>query len=229
MKTIRLILFALSSAALLTGCEIFKDWDEDDSLSLERTLEYQPDGSTGVDAGVFSCVECGYSTRNFGNIQEFSAIATTNGGSSNARALIRFDLSNIPEGAVITSATLSLYYANSPSNGDHRYQWGSNSCKLQRVTSPWDEQTVTWATQPSVSSTNQVILPASTTETQDYPDINVTKLIADIVADQSKNYGMMLRLQTEEIYRQLIFASSDHPDATKRPKLVVKYKKKLTH
>ena len=228
MKTVRLVLFALSAGVMFTGCDIFKDWDEDDSLSLERTLEYQPDGANGVDAGLFSCVDCGYSTRNFGNIKEFSAIATTNAGSSNARALIRFDLSNIPDGAIITSATLSLYYAHSDGNGDHRYQWGSNSCKLQRVTSPWDEHTVTWNTQPSVSSTNQVILPASTTETQDYPDINVTKLIQDIIADQSKNYGMMLRLQTEEIYRQLIFASSDHPDATKHPKLVVKYKKRIT-
>jgi hypothetical protein len=227
MKTVRLSLITLSLAVSLTGCDLFKDWDEDDSVNLERTLEFQPDGATGVDAGIFDCVPCGYNNHNFGDIAEFSAIATTNGGNSNARALIYFDLSAIPEGSVITSATLSLYYAHSAGNGDHRYQWGSNSCKLQRVTSPWDEHTVTWDTQPTVTSTNQAILPASTTETQDYPNINVTKLVADMTADQSKNYGMMLRLQTEEIYRQLIFASSDHADATKRPKLVVKYKKKL--
>ena len=61
--------------------------------------------------------------------------------------LTRFDLSSIPPGTDISSATLHLYY----------YHWHDNNpagrkLTCYRVTSDWDEDTVTWNTRPNYAS-----------------------------------------------------------------------------
>ncbi|MDY7109934.1 MAG: DNRLRE domain-containing protein [Planctomycetota bacterium] len=58
--------------------------------------------------------------------------------------LIRFDLSELPPDSVVTSAVMSLYY----------YKWKDNNpvgrlLTCYRLTSDWDEDTVTWNTRPS--------------------------------------------------------------------------------
>jgi len=67
-------------------------------------------------------------------------------GSSNWAwdALIKFDLSSIPSNSVVISAKLNLYY----------YRWWDNNPKnrdltIYKVTSDWDEETVTWNSQPT--------------------------------------------------------------------------------
>ena len=59
-------------------------------------------------------------------------------------ALVRFDTSTIPSGGIILTAKLRLYY----------YEWGDNNpagrlLNCYRITSDWDEATVSWNTQPS--------------------------------------------------------------------------------
>src|SRR6187549_2651072 len=82
------------------------------SGQAQTTLTLQPNASTGKDAELFSCIPCGYSTRNFGSIAENCAIAwTKNGADHKIRSLIQFDLSSIPAGSTIMSATLSLFWA----------------------------------------------------------------------------------------------------------------------
>ena len=59
-------------------------------------------------------------------------------------ALIRFDTSTLPQGGIILSAKLRLYY----------YDWGDTNPKdrplnCYMITSVWDESTVTWNNQPS--------------------------------------------------------------------------------
>ena len=44
-----------------------------------------------------------------------------------------------------------------------------------------------------------------------------------MVKDPAKNYGLMLKLNTESAYRCLLFASSDNPDSSKHPKLSICY------
>jgi hypothetical protein len=189
--------------------------------SFAQTLILQPDPAAGKDAELFSCVPCGYNNQNYGNKKDLNAIAWTNSGnSSNIRSLIQFNLSSIPANAVVTSALLSLYYNPTSSEGTHS---GTNTALLQRVTSSWGELTVTWDTQPTTTTVNQVTLPSGSSSTQNYPDINVTAIVQQMVTNPSTNFGFMLRQQTETIYRKMIFASSDHPTAALRPKLVVTY------
>jgi hypothetical protein len=123
----------------------------------------------------------------------------------------------------VNSALLSLYTWNSPSNGQHSNQSGANDAYLNKITSPWNEYTVTWNTMPSVSTLNQAYLPASTIVTQDYTNIYVTALVQDMVTNPSANYGLMLQLVTEQFYRKLIFASSDNADPAKHPLLEICY------
>ena len=190
-------------------------------------ITLQPGTSNGKDAEIFSCVQCGYNNQNFGASKELSAIAWTNGGAvSNARGLIEFDLSAIPAKSLINNAKLSLYYNPTSTNGNDTALIGTNACLLKRITENWTRETVTWDNQPQTTEINKVILPQSTTSNQNYLDINVTALVADMINNPTQSFGFMLKLETEEFYRRLIFASSDNPDLTLHPKLEITYTSK---
>ena len=212
MITMRLLIPVL--AGLASMCTAF----------AQTTVTFQPDASQGQDALIGDCIPCGYYYTNFGAADDFAAMAWTNGGNiSNGRSLIRFDLSSIPSGATVTSALLSLYFNPSSSNGDHQSLSGPNTALLQQITSSWDEYTVTWDNQPTTTSSGEVVLPQTTTNTEDRPDIDVTALVQQMVADPATNYGLLFRQETESYYRRMIFSSSDHVDPMRHPKLVVTY------
>ena len=161
---------------------------------------------------------------NYGAYPEFSAVAWTNGGSlSDHRALLMFDLSEIPVTATVTSALLTLYFDPASSNGEHSNLSGPNTALLQRITSPWAENTVTWDNQPNSTSVGELVLPTTTTATEDRPDMDVTTAVQNMVSDPANNFGWLFKLQTESYYRRMIFSSSDHPERERHPKLVVNY------
>lgn len=91
------------------------------------------------------------------------------------------------------------------------------------TTSPWDEDLVTWDTQPGTTTDHQVALPASTAPDEDYLDIDVRQLVQDMVDDPLHGHGFELLLQTEEHYRMLTFWSGECPMPAKRPRLAVCY------
>jgi len=122
---------------------------------------------------------------------------------------------------VIKNAVLYLFAFNSP-DGQHSQLDGSNASVIQRITQEWDENTVTWNNQPATTEVNQVNVPASSAPDQNY-EINVTQLIQDIIYDPENGHGLMLKLETESYYRSLIFASSDNPDTSLHPKLVIEF------
>lgn len=191
----------------------------------QTTLTLQPDAAAGKDAEVFSCGPCGYANTNHGGQRDFDAIGWTNGGnSSNVRSLIQFDLSSIPTNAVITDARFSLYHNTTSPEGKHFNTFFTpNTSYLRRVTSAWTEYTVTWNNQPTVTTTNQISLGSTTSSTQNFTNINVKNFVQYWVNNPSQNFGMQFRVQTEAKYRKVIFASSDHPTSSLRPKLVVTY------
>ena len=195
------------------------------SAHSQTTITLQPGAAAGKYAELFSCGPCGYASRNFGNKPDLNAVAwTNNGNKSNIRSLIQFDLSAIPVGAVITDARLSLYYNSDNQEGSHFSTFFyKNTTIINRVTSNWDESTVTWNNQPSVTTLNQVTLAASTSSTQSYPNINVTAMVQDMVNNPAQSFGFRLKMKAEDQFRKLLFASSDHANAALRPKLVVTY------
>jgi len=84
-------------------------------------------------------------TDSFGDLSML-AVSNTSGNHSvgwQRDVLLHYDLSAIPSCIEITAATLSLYYY-----GYHEENPVGRTLCLHRLTSPWDEQTVTWKTHP---------------------------------------------------------------------------------
>lgn len=205
MKKVYLFLLLISSLA----------------MKAQSVLFLQPDGSQGQDALITSYQP----SSNFGSHPEIDAMAWTNGGTPlTFRSLFRFDMSSIPSGSTIISATLNLY--NSPgggnNSGQHSSLSGSNEAVISRVTSPWDEYTVTWDNQPTVTSDQAAIVQQSNNVYQDY-SFDVTGMVADMRGPGNSNYGFMIQLVTEDYYRCLIFGSSDNTDPNNRPSLIIEY------
>ncbi len=136
------------------------------------------------------------------------------------RPLFKFNLRGVPARAQVLYARLSLFGNPYPVSALHS---GANKSYLRKVTSPWDHNTVTWETQPDFSTVNQVELPESTSPMQDYPDIDVTELVKDMLRDSTTNFGFVIMNRFENIYRSMNFASSDCIDPNKRPLLVISY------
>jgi hypothetical protein len=148
-------------------------------------------------------------------------------GVNSNRALIYFNLTQFPPGTQIQSATLDLY-ALGPAGNLNGHTGSANAALIQQVSSSWQETTVTWNTQPTYSSTNQVVLPVSTSPLQDYLGINVTALVQDMVDNPATNYGFGLGLQNEAVTNALMFCSMDHSNTNLHPRLHVTYGGKHT-
>jgi len=192
------------------------------SDSFTQIIVLQPDSTKGKDASIRSL----WPTRNFDNFVKFYVSAWTHSGTPmKGRALIDFDLTQIPSNALITNASLSLYSSGGADLdlGDHSTRSGSNASYIERITSPWEESEVTYDTQPTTTTTNRVSLPATTSSNQDFLDIDVTALVEDMIADSENSHGFRMRLQTESFYRNLGFYTSDYVDAAKHPKLEITY------
>lgn len=117
-------------------------------------------------------------------------VATWDGfGSSNdweRDALIKFDLSSIPSGSSIISATLYLYYYDNDDNNP-----AGRTLTCYRITSNWNEETVTWNTRPSHHSVvcDSDIVPNSHGIWMDW---DVTDDVQDIVDGVNTNYGWQI-------------------------------------
>lgn len=195
------------------------------SAFAQTTIVLQPDAAAGKDAEIFSCVPCGYDTRNFGNKRDLNAITWTNGGNlSKIRSLFQFDLSTIPNGAIISDARLTLFFNPTSQEGTHFSSFPhDNSAVLKRIITPWAESTVTWNTKPTTTGHNAVVLPHTTSSNQNYIDINVKNLVVDMINNPNTSFGFLLKLKKEYKFNKLIFASSDNADASLHPKLVITY------
>lgn len=183
----------------------------------------QPDPVDGKDAFVHGLPSL--STNNWGSNEQLCAAAWTfNGDPGVVRSLIDFDLPVLPANAVVTSAELSLYSIDNENGfGYHSSLSGPNEAWVERITGPWSESTVNWNTQPVTTATNRISLSTSTSPTQNYLDLNVTQLVKDMYQNPANSYGFMIKLQNESYFRRMNFCSSDHPNASKRPKLKVCY------
>lgn len=165
----------------------------------------------------------GQDASNHTSIEEPLCAWTINYVPVTVRNLIKFDLSSIPSNATIVSADLYMYSDTIPQNGDlvHANSGIDNSFVVQQVAANWDPATVTWFNQPTGLTTNQVVLPNTPLPFLNM-DINVKDIISTMISTNT-NYGFKLLLQSETEYTSRIFCSSYYSDASRHPRLVVKY------
>jgi PKD repeat protein len=205
MKNISIFFFILSFLVIKSA------WSQD-------TIVLQP-GPEGKDAHISDYAP----DDNNGISPKFACMAWTHGGTpASHRGVIDFDLSMIPPGGEIIDARLNLFYVCQEPT--YVPQTGENESYLQLITEEWDEETVTWNNQPSITTEDQVYLPNSTEPEQDYTNIDVTVLVSKMYNEPENYHGFLLRLITEEYYRCLLFASSDYMGNPElRPKLEIVY------
>ncbi|MDD1620868.1 MAG: DNRLRE domain-containing protein [Methylococcaceae bacterium] len=98
--------------------------------------------------------------------------------------LLEFDLTGIPSGLTVNSATLSLFH------------WGNENAGITysifRVTSPWDEDMVTFNTAPSIDPTEVASLTINDNNTGVYRDWDITSLVAGWMNASYANYGLWI-------------------------------------
>ncbi|MBC9913507.1 DNRLRE domain-containing protein [Chitinophaga varians] len=186
---------------------------------------------TQDDAAVYNHPD--WVNRNFSSETDFLALSWTfQGTPGTGRQFFRFNgLSTIPAGTTIVSATLTFtgvtssaaapqgnsYYPGSPYNSS-----GTNPAWIKRVTGSWTASTITWNNQPATTTTNQVAIPASTSQWNYSVTLNVTSLVQDLI-NSGQNNGFSMQLQTEAYYRSLIFTGPRNTNVAGRPKLVITY------
>lgn len=142
-------------------------------------------------------------------------------GTGKNRCFLNFDWSRIPGNATIISAELDLYSISMGwiIHGGHA---GANESWIKLVTAAWDPTTVTWNNQPAVSVNDTVTIAKSTSNIQDYLNIDVTMLVQAMKTSNSWN-GFAFISKNEGANGVLSFVSSNGPDSTKRPTLRITY------
>jgi len=105
------------------------------------------------------------------------------------RTFLKFDLSEIPSGATISSATLRYYY----------YRWWEanpvgRTNNLHKVTETWSEDSLTWDNKPGYNPTvfSSYIVPSS----YGWIETDITSYIQDKV-DGEADHGFMVKDNTE--------------------------------
>jgi len=118
-------------------------------------------------------------------------------------ALVKFNTSSLPSNALITEASLNLYYWEQEGNPAG---W---TLTLYRANNDWNEETVTWATQPSyaTSPTGYSIVPTSighwmkwdvTDDIQGFVDGTINNYGWKVTNDGSSSGGVASSFRTKE-------------------------------
>ena len=189
------------------------------SFSQQNTIVLKPGPDEGKDAYVLTRKP----TTNFGSSHLIRADAWTYSGEFYIdRIFLDFNLDTIGDVGNLISARLNLYYHYINVGAEaEQTQYGDNFSVIKRVITPWEEDKITWNNQPQATEEDQLILPPSTSLRQDFLGINVTTLVKDILNKPDSSFGFLIKIYTEETYRRIAFASSDHPDPEKWPELVL--------
>jgi len=148
-------------------------------------------------------------------------------GYEDIKALVRFDLSSIPAGTTITSATLSLY------NYAHLSSATGGALNVYPVSRPWVESEATWNrysaggiwTVPGMQAGTDYATSPSTSITIDtstgvWRSFDVTAIVQSWLNGTRPNNGFVVRSPTNGV-KPLFYSSGYATDPTLRPKLTI--------
>ena len=136
---------------------------------------------------------------------------------NNQRTYVKFDLSTIPSGATVTSATLGLYAKSVPSS--------ARTYGAHKVTATWTEGVINWNNQPifnaGATATTSIDSPNNV-----FKSWNVTTDVASFVSGASTNNGWVIKDGTENSSSQkkAEFKAREHEgNVSELPKLTINY------
>lgn len=155
-------------------------------------------------------------TTSFGTATSLVLGCAVAANTSHYRALVQFSLPANLTGATVNSATLQMTGTNTPASI-------ATNMRASRITGSWSNS-VTWDTQPTVSSTDYRV-DAFNTSTTGAKTLSwdVTTLVQSF-ANGSANLGFLLRRDPESVVNgYFIFNASENTGAGAKPTLVINY------
>ncbi len=203
-------LFAASALISAQGCGRGPDIDREGDVAAARQALTT---CVTIQRGTFGSVEDA-TIANGVTFPGWSASTLNVGGQ--AEALIRFDLSAIPAGVVVSSATLSLTTTSIVSGAP---LWA------RYATAPWSEATVTFASFNQQAS-NKVSGSMTPTALNTVQTMSLkTSTVQGWVDGTLPNYGLLLETMITQppAFKQTLFVSSESPTVALRPSLQVCY------
>ncbi len=168
-------------------------------------LVLQPDGATGKDSLIVSSNP----TTSYGGVEIFNNWGGTD------HWVIEFDLSNVPVGAVINSATLELLESGN-------CQFNVNSLEAHINLSSWDEYLVTWNNSPAYGPSIAINTGDTAGNTCEWIYFDVTQEVLDWYNGTTSNYGFTITGPAEGDTMKTAY-TSDFGVATDRPLLRINY------
>jgi len=179
-------------------------------------------GLSGYSGCTDSYLRVNAPTTNYGTYER--VVVTGYGSPEYQRTLIRFDLSSVPPGTPVASATLMLYTWNKQGGGTPPYglyeltrDWNENEVTWNNATSG-----ITWTTAGGDYDPTVVDTFTPTVAIDVWHDWDVTTLVQQWLATPSSNLGVLIKLVDEELNSENRYNSSDYAaDESLRPKLVI--------
>jgi hypothetical protein len=206
------VLLAIAAAVCGAACST------SNAVGSEPPIVLQPGGAAGIVALVTSLTP----DQAAPDYAYVGASAWTWSGEAGVQhGYLNFDFAVVPPGAQLARATLTLtgggtapdsLFAESTLSGD-------NTTVISRVTSPWDEATMTWNNQPATTAEGAVMIGPSLSPDQVF-DVDVTAQVRAMLSS-GQTYGFAFQLVDEQYYRSMMFAASNQVNAATRPRLTL--------
>lgn len=196
------------------------------------TLTLQPDSTTGKDNIIVS----GTATTNYGDSPAIDFGEDNTASNFIARSLIQFDLSSIPAGSTINTATLTLTLSSA---GTFRSS-NNRTARIYRMLRSWVElestwniaaTSVNWGTAGADNTTSDreaTDIGSATFNTSDSANteksftLTASEIQEMITGGGFTNNGFMVKVDTETNDRYFVH-SCEASTASYRPKLVIDY------
>jgi hypothetical protein len=221
---------SILTALVLTGASASAQLQQQLTASKDNTLYQTADGSTSNGVGSYL----------------FAGRVAATGGGAIRRALIKFDVSTIPAGATITSASLRLNMSKTNN--------GAQTMILKRLTADWGEgtsnadanegsgapsttgdatwihrfsATASWATPGAATDVaGPTSASASINSIGAYTWSSTPQMVADVqgwLNNPASNFGWILIGEEESSGTSKRFDSREHETTANRPRLTIQY------
>jgi hypothetical protein len=139
------------------------------------------------------------------------------------RSLIKFDLSSIPQGDTITNSVMSLYLSSATNTNNI-------TADIYLISNPWINSEVGWNNRNSLTpwdssggdySTKITSLQISNTPA--WYNFTITTAVRNWITSGNENLGIIILSPDATTGNSVDFASSDNPDTSKVPSILVDY------